>query len=83
MKKTYYIDGETLYVGIERIYGEWLLTTGGDPVTLYVDEEANDEFSLREIEEIDNIICDPSTEWEECDEDDIEYINRWLEIWGI
>ena len=32
------------------------------------------------IEEIAN---DPETPWEDCDEDDVNYITLWLSMWGI
>ena len=82
MKKTY-INNDILYTGIDRIYGGWLLTTEGDPTTLNELEDANNDASDREISKINETLTDPSTAWEECDEEDLEYINGWLEAWGI
>lgn len=82
MKKTY-INGYTLYTGIDAIYGGWLMTTEGDPTTLNELEDANNDASDREIAEINEILTDPSTAWEECDEDDISYVEEWLNVWGI
>lgn len=81
-KKTYitYENGEreTLYCGIEEIEGEWLLTTGGDPITKVTCEEADDTDTIDMVDfKIENAT------WEECDEDDIAYINEWLDIWGL
>lgn len=44
MKKTLFEKSEAgncyLYVGIEELYGGWMLETGGDPVTLNDLEDA-------------------------------------------
>ena len=82
MKKTY-INNDILDTGIDRLYGGWLLTTECDPTTLNELKEANNDASGREIAKINEILTDPSTAWEECDEEDLEYINGWLEAWGI
>lgn len=34
-----------------------------------------------DIASINAIIAAPNTPWEEVDEDDLEYIQEWLEIW--
>lgn len=83
MKKTYTSNGNTLYTGIDRIYGGWLLTTGGDPTTLNELENAQNADADQEIAEINAIISDPSTPWEECDAKDTAYILEWINIWGI
>lgn len=83
MKKTYTSNGNTLYTGISRIYGGWLLTTEGDPTTLNELEDANNDATDQEIAEINEILADPSTVWEEVNEEDAEYINGWLDTWGI
>lgn len=83
MKKTYINNGENtykLYINVEGLYGEWMLETEGQPETLSALEDAE---AAEKIAEIEAIIADPVTPWEECDEDDEEYINEWLSIWGI
>ena len=83
MKKTYTSNGNTLYTEISAIYGGWLLTTDGDPTTLNELEDANNDAADQEIAEINAILADPSTVWEEVNEEDAEYINGWLDTWGI
>lgn len=89
MKKTLFEKSEAgncyLYVGIEELYGGWMLETGGDPVTLNDLEDAIHDAPEceEEIEEINRVIADPRTYWEPCEEEDIEYIKDWLEAWGI
>lgn len=84
MKKTLFESREYgnryLYVGIDNIYGEFMLETGGDPTCLNELEDAGCEEL---IETINNVIADPNTYWESCDDDDDQYIAEWLEIWGI
>ena len=94
MKKTY-IQGEieryALYVGIERVHGGWIMETGGEPNTLEYMEEAlsdandADEYNAieAELDEINAIIDDPTTPWEELREEDVEYIEDTLRAWGI
>ena len=79
------IGNETLYNGISRIWGGWIMTTEGDPITAYDLEEAvadNPEME-EDIDQIYQMIGDPRLEWEECDDEDFKYIDEWLEIWGI
>lgn len=93
MKKTYiqYTDDGTavpdrfdgcekfaLYIGISQVDGGWLLETGGDPasITSLADVQSDDADSL--IGSIQNIISDPVTPWEECSEEDKEYIYETL-----
>ena len=90
MKKTLFESSEVggcyLYVGIEPVYGEFILETGGDPITLNdLEEGSADGISECEklIETINNIIANPNTYWEPCDEEDEEYIQDNLEAWGI
>lgn len=75
---------DTIYYGLDDIiYGGWILTTSGDPITLYVCEEAEDQDTIqlvdRLIEEAENGKRDSN----EIGEEDIKYINDWLRIWGI
>ena len=79
------IGKETLYMGIDRIYGGWLLTTEGDPITAYdLEEAAADNPEMEDdIDRIYQMIGDPRNLWEECDENDAAYIEEWLDIWGI
>lgn len=72
-----------LYVGIEQIEGNWLLETNGGPITIVDMEEDWYEECEAKIESIQEIITDPSTPWEPCDEEDEAYVSEWLSIWGI
>lgn len=83
MKKTYITNGKNtykLYNNIESLYGEWMLETEGQPETLSSLEDAGVTDEIDFIEEIAN---DPETPWEDCDEDDVNYITLWLSMWGI
>lgn len=84
-KTTIYGDTENfnLYFGIKELYGEFLLETGGDPTCLNELEDAQNDQTDSLIESISDIINDPSTPWEACDEEDEEYVKRALESWGI
>lgn len=73
----------TLYVGVEPVYGEWILTTEGNPVALNDLEEDGSKWAEETIAKIEAIIGDPRTPWKECDESDIEYINDTMEMWGL
>ncbi len=82
MKKTTIygeIENTTLYFGIPELYGEFLLTTCGDPTCLNELEDANDEDTICIVNDLLN---DPSTTWEPCTEEDEEYVNDRLRIWG-
>lgn len=88
MKKTEYhfkdaCETDVLYVGIPEIYGEFLLTTNGNPITLNDLEDVNNEEADSLISEIMGIISDTSTPWEACGDEDEEYVSGWLEAWGI
>lgn len=72
-----------LYVGIEQIDGNWLLETNGDPITIVDMEGAQDEECDASIESIRNIISDPTTPWEACNEEDAEYVLDTLSAWGM
>lgn len=88
MKKTLFSidensgEGFYLYTGINELYGEWMLETGGDPVTLAALEECGDDCAEL-IAEINAAISSPRTEWEPLTEGDFAYIAEWLEAWGI
>lgn len=71
-----------LYIGIDQLYGSWLLETNGDPNTLVSLEDEQGEDCDARIETIRDIISDPATPWEPCDEDDESYVAEWLGIWG-
>lgn len=86
MKKTT-IYGEnnmpyTLYADVDAVYGGWMLTTDGEPVTLNALEDEGDSGE-REIEEVNAILGDLSTVWELLEPEDEEYIHDTLEAWGI
>lgn len=85
MKKTYIYGEEkqTLYYGIASVYGEFILTTNGDPTCLNELEDTNNESCNALITGIQEIISDPSTCWEPCNEEDEEYIVETLRAWGL
>lgn len=79
-------EGYALYVGIDAVYGGWILETGGDPCTLNDLEDAvadGNDAAEADINAINEIIAHPDTTWEDLDDDDLEYIQEWLEIWGL
>lgn len=83
MKKTLFetgIECHYLYYGVSGVYGDFVLETGGEPTCLNELEDAGaDEL----IEAINNVISNPNTYWEPCEEEDEEYISDTLEAWGI
>lgn len=84
MKKMYFTENESaeiyvLYSGIEQVYGGWIERTGGNPVALNDLEEVGAEAEISKI----NALLGLKDGWEECDADDIEYINETLADWGI
>ena len=87
MKKTYVevsgAEKKTLFADIAAVYGGWLCEWCGVPYCLNELEEAQNEESYKEIKEIEEIISDPATYWEECSKEDVEYINDTLYAWGI
>lgn len=91
MKKTYFTSESTseayaLYVGIDAVYGGWIMETGGDPTCLNELEEAVSngvDGAEANINAINEIIASQATPWEDLDEEDLEYIQEWLEIWGL
>lgn len=87
MKKTLFEVGISgccyLYVGIEPVYGGFILETGGDPITLNDLEDANTPECDEIIQNINNFISNPNTYWEPCNEEDEEYVLGYLEAWGI
>nr|DAR73173.1 MAG TPA: hypothetical protein [Caudoviricetes sp.] len=71
-----------LYYGIEAVYGDYILETGGNPTCLNELEDAGDEAeALRNA--IDALIDDPATPWQACDAADEAYVAQWLRIWGL
>lgn len=74
------VESESLYIGIDELEGGFMLDTGNEPTTLVALENA-DAFEC--IEQIKAIINDESTPWEAVNEDGINHIKEWLEIWGI
>lgn len=85
MKKTYITNENTsessaLFIGLDTIYGGWLLETNGNPTCLNELEDADCET---EIASINEIIADPATPWEPLTPEDKEYIRLTLESWGM
>lgn len=82
-----------LYFDINQLDDGWMITSEGDPYTTYDFEREIDYFTLEDDEErvqqteedlkrIEAIIADPRTPLEEITDEDIEYVNEWLDIWG-
>lgn len=69
-----------LYIGIDEVYGGWLLETAGNPLTL---SQAEDADMWYEIDTINRIIKNVNTPWEICNKKDIDYINDILCAYGI
>ena len=69
---------QSIYSGIDRVYGGWIATTEGNPTCLNELEEAG---AASEIKMINALIS--TGEEEDLSADDIEYINSTLEAWGI
>lgn len=76
------VDGETfsLYAGIDAVSGGWLLETNGGATC---QNELEDAGAVDTLEAIERLLADQSTPWEDCDEQDVEYINSTLEAWGL
>lgn len=76
-------DGEEqfyLYAGVDAIYGGWLLETGGTPICLNDLEDAGGEAMIAAIH---SILEDPSTDWEDLNDEDVSYISDTLNSWGL
>lgn len=69
-----------LYIGLDNVYGGYILETAGDPTGL---NELEDNGCETEIAALDQIINDPTTPWQELTEDDLSYIADTLTAWGI
>lgn len=91
MKKTYITNENasetfTLYVGIDAVYGGWIMETSGDPTCLNELEESvsdGNESAEALINSIGELISDPATPWEPLSFEDKEYIRFTLESWGL
>ena len=69
-----------LYSGVNSVYGGWLLETSGGLTCLNELEDAGSESLLRAISAI---VADPTTPWEDPNEEDEEAIREPLTAWGI
>lgn len=79
-------EAYALYVGIDAVYGGWIMETGGDPTCLNELEEAVSNginTAEAEINAINEIIANPSTSWESLNFEDQEYIRFTLKSWGL
>lgn len=74
------VERYVLYIGLDNVYGGYILETAGDPIGLNDLEDSNGES---EIASINHIINDPATPWEDLTQDDAEYISDTLAAWGI
>ena len=91
MKKIYYKNDEEtnrFFFGIPALYGEWMMETDTEPLTLGICEEdiANYGDNAHEqelIEKCNRWIADPAIEWKECTNVDIDYVNGWLSTYRI
>lgn len=80
---------QILFYGIDWLYGEWMLTTGGDPVTLKdyedamgqtYDEDCRDAIES-EINAIEELIA--TDKGEDITAEQLAYLNEWRETWGL
>ena len=71
----------TIYYPIPEIDGEFLVSTNGDPYTQYDLEEADTPETEQELEQIRKLIA--SGAGEDCNDEDADYIESWLQAWGI
>lgn len=74
------IERYVLYIGLDNVYGGYILESAGDPTGL---NELEDNGCETEIAALDQIINDPTTPWQELTEDDLSYIADTLTAWGI
>lgn len=74
-----------LYYPVEGVYGDYICTTGGYPVTLVDLEETQEGDPCKGLREAIDKLIEKSDEWpwEACDEADYAYVREWLELWGI
>ena len=69
-----------LYVGLDNVYGGYILETAGDPTCR---NELEDNGCETEIAALDRIINGHTTPWQDLTEDDLSYIADTLTTWGI
>ena len=70
---------QDLYSGIAPLYGGWILTTAGDPLTLEACEEDGDEATIAKVNALLR-----SDDWRvTMGSDDIYYVADRLKAWGI
>lgn len=80
---------ETLFYGIDWLYGGWMITSCGNPVTLndyenqMPEAEDADEYAAIESEKnaIEELIA--ADKGEPVTAEQLAYLNEWREIWGI
>lgn len=80
---------QTIFYGIEWLYGGWMITTCGDPATLndyenrISEAEDADEYAAIEAEKnaIEELI--ERDEGEDITAEQLVYLNEWREIWGL
>ena len=71
-------DTETIYIGIDELYGGWMATTEGDPTCLNMLEDAGAEEEIERIESIiDEYPVEDTTLEDEC------HVDEWLKMFGI
>lgn len=75
-----FTEKQKLFVGIDCLYGGWLYTTDGDPITL---NDLEDCESTDAIIDINDVIYSFKTEWHPLEPEDMVYVKRWLATWGI
>lgn len=79
------IEFQSIYTGVNEVEGEWIATTCGNPLTRVSCEDAE---AYDTIELIENIIAGETGACEFCEmrnatAEDVDYVNEWLDIWGI
>ena len=78
-----FIDAECfeLYCPVSPLVGGYLWRFAGGQTLISLEDAGDETETLRN--KIDALIADPATPWEDCEEEDKEYINDTLEAWGI
>lgn len=71
----------TIYYPVPELYGEFLVSTNGNPFTQNDLEDADDPEAEQELKQIRKLIA--SGAGEDCNDEDADYIKSWLQAWGI
>ena len=69
------------YYPVTSLYGKYLWRFAGGITLNDLEEQGDEDEDLRG--KINALIENPATPWEDCDEEDKEYVNDTLKGWGI